>query len=111
MPGFSKCCAGIGDSGSSNTRGGAARKAANFSAALFAEDLPADFFAAPFFADFFAPCLFDFVAINSPCSRTHTYTKVFSGEVKLKGIWNERNYRRAAARISSRTIKFLSLRH
>ncbi len=72
MPGFSRCCAGIGDSGSSNTRGGGApRRAANFSAAAAAADLPEDFFAAPpFFADFaapfFAPCLFDLVAISSP---------------------------------------------
>jgi hypothetical protein len=77
------CCAGIGDSGSLSTRGGGvARNAANFSAAAFAVDfVAADFFAAelavafdaapPFPLDFdppfFAPCLFDLVAISSPC--------------------------------------------
>jgi hypothetical protein len=52
------CCAGIGDSGSFSTRGGADL----FAAVLF--DAP------PFFADFvtpfLAPCLFVFFAISSP---------------------------------------------
>jgi hypothetical protein len=71
MPGFFRCCAGIGDPGSSNPRGGdPERNAANFSAAADAADVADDFFAAPFLPDFaapfFAPCLFDFVAISSP---------------------------------------------
>jgi hypothetical protein len=73
MPGFSKCCAGIGDSGSFSTRGGGAEcfDADFFAADFFAADLLADLLAADF-ADFFAllffaPCLFVLVAISSPC--------------------------------------------
>src|SRR3954469_22423058 len=94
MPGFSMCCAGIGDSGSCSTRGGGAPLfAADCLAADFDEaDFAADFFAAalagafaaffaapPFWPDFdppfFAPCLFAFVAIESPrrgnCPKRH----------------------------------------
>src|ERR1044071_1866055 len=98
MPGFSRCCAGIGDSGSFNTRGGAPRKAASFAAADSAVDFVADFFAEPFFEDcfppFFAPCLFDFVAISSPTEKDlavgHTLTDVCLTIVRgssLRGDW------------------------
>src|ERR1044071_303016 len=110
MPGFSMCCAGIGDSGSSNTRGGAPRKAASFSAADSAVDFDADFFAAPFFEDFdppfFAPCLFDLVAISSPVDAN--VPESFIGGGSVEGDLVRQDYRQAAAQISSLTIKFLS---
>jgi hypothetical protein len=76
------CCAGIGNSGSRNTRGGGAPRfvaerffadfAADFVAAdFFDADLAAFFVAAAFLPDFdppfFAPCLFALFAIESPC--------------------------------------------
>jgi hypothetical protein len=88
----------------------------------FDAEARADFFdAPPFFDDFdppfFAPCLFVLFAIESPCgcSSLKTATCLPAGRrvPESFGGFNSgevfrRDYRQAAARISSLTIKFLS---